>query len=192
MSRAIQSVDSSSLPDDYGLLEHGGHDQTSEPIRDDDPWTTQQEHQAVATRQKPAEGFLRCVAARPDERDAEEDGRHFGRNDRWMLGHAEGVEAQNGFNGGANLGQTVAFDGKRNDANKNLQRDSSLRGGASRGTGCKKRQAATSSQNDAALQTAALVCGTVRGAGLKKSQALRMTRGFRTLRWFASWCDGLR
>ena len=34
---------------------------------------------------KPAEGFLRCVAARPEERDAEEDGRHFGRNDRCLL-----------------------------------------------------------------------------------------------------------
>ena len=28
------------------------------------------------------------MAARPDERDAEQDGRHFGRNDRGLLGKA--------------------------------------------------------------------------------------------------------
>ncbi len=30
--------------------------------------------------------ILHYVAARPEERDEEEDGRHFGRNDRWLLG----------------------------------------------------------------------------------------------------------
>jgi hypothetical protein len=56
-----------------------------EPIHHDAPWRAHQERQAVATRRKPAERFLRCEAARPDERDAEQDGRHFGRNDRWLL-----------------------------------------------------------------------------------------------------------
>jgi hypothetical protein len=31
------------------------------------------------------EGSLRCVAARPGERDEEEIGRHFGRDDRGLL-----------------------------------------------------------------------------------------------------------
>src|ERR1700722_3369126 len=44
---------------------------------------------------------------------------------------------------------------------QNRQRDSSLRGGASRGTGCEEKRAATASQNDAGLQRAAMLCVSV-------------------------------
>jgi hypothetical protein len=37
------------------------------------------------TKLKPVEGSLRCVAAHPEERDADQGGRHFGRDDRCLL-----------------------------------------------------------------------------------------------------------
>ncbi len=55
----------------------------------------------------------------------------------------------------------------RKNESENQQRDSSLHGGASRGTGRRKRQAATPLQNDAGLQSAAMICVTVRWAGVK-------------------------
>ncbi len=62
--------------------------------------------------------------------------------------------------------QTVAFDGKRDDASENQQRDSSLRGRTFRKAE-RGEEPATPTQNDAGLQNAAVVCVTVRWAGLK-------------------------
>ena len=93
---------------------------------------------------------------------------------RWLLGRDNISRHKEGSRGAQPYGRQSPSTVSGNDVIENQQRDSSLRGGASRGTGRKKRQAAPPIQNDAGLQNAAMVCVTVRWI-LKKSQPFGMT-----------------
>ena len=69
-------------------------------------------------RRKPAEGFLRCVAARPAGAGRKKGRRHYGRNDRWLLVAGIGwrwVESKTG----REILRCVAAHPEERDAGKN-------------------------------------------------------------------------
>ncbi len=108
------------------------------------------------------------MAARPAGAGLEKGRRHYGRNDRWLLGRSKVNKHEAGSTGAQpDAAEPSPSTVSRNDANEDQQRDTSLRGGASRRTRRGKKQTATSTQNDAGLHGAAMVCVTVRLAGLK-------------------------
>jgi len=134
----------------------------------------------LRSTRKPAEGFLRCVAARPAGAGRKKGRRHFGRNDRLGAGR------------GARCRGTKRVQRARNPAaNRRLRRYA----GTMR----------TKTSREILHCVAARTClprklplpGTFarrRNGTQEKCRPplrFRMTRGFRTLRWFASRCDGL-